>query len=215
MRVTEIMVKLGVPSRLVVRVAIAPLVRSWRRSPSRLKAVLTRESASWWQTTRPAAAPCLQDLVFQYPLHNFLHYQVNELVFKAASGTPTIYGDLLASVRPGRVCIRRPPARPSSKADVPPARPHTQKKRCRAGPHQFLRDAHLTDRIISATKENDAELEDNNGVRRGYMGHLMQLTTELLKVAERSDVLPSDVAGAASHARQCQVQSANKQGRRC
>ena len=59
----------------------------------------------------------------------------------------------------------------------------------------MLRDAELPKRIVEATKQNDAELESNNGVRRGYMGYLTQLSTELIKLSEQG--ASPDVKGAA------------------
>jgi len=37
--------------------------------------------------------------MFQYPLHNFLHYQIYEVIDKAINGEPAVYLDLLVSVR--------------------------------------------------------------------------------------------------------------------
>lgn len=53
----------------------------------------------------------------------------------------------------------------------------------------LLKSARLPQRIVEAERENAAALADGRGVRRGYMGHLVQLATELKKQASHSTVV--------------------------
>lgn len=53
----------------------------------------------------------------------------------------------------------------------------------------LLKQSQLAKRIIEAERENAAALADGRGVRRGYMGHLVQLATELKKQASHSKVI--------------------------
>jgi len=54
--------------------------------------------------------------------------------------------------------------------------------------HLLLR-AKLHQRIVAAEQENADALKDPRGVRRGYMGHLVQLAAELRKQASHSKVI--------------------------
>lgn len=53
----------------------------------------------------------------------------------------------------------------------------------------LLKHVQLPKRIVEAERENEAALADGRGVRRGYMGHLVQLATELKKQASHSKVI--------------------------
>jgi serine/threonine-protein phosphatase 6 regulatory subunit 1 len=53
----------------------------------------------------------------------------------------------------------------------------------------LLKHAKLPKRIVDAENENATALTDPRGVRRGYMGHLIQLATELKKQAAHSKVI--------------------------
>lgn len=53
----------------------------------------------------------------------------------------------------------------------------------------LLKQVQLPKRIVEAERENEAALADGRGVRRGYMGHLVQLATELKKQASHSKVV--------------------------
>lgn len=55
----------------------------------------------------------------------------------------------------------------------------------------LLKHARLPKRIVEAEKENAIALQDPRGVRRGYMGHLIQLASELKKQAAHSTVIDS------------------------
>jgi hypothetical protein len=48
---------------------------------------------------------------------------------------------------------------------------------------------------VEATKGNEAELESNHSVRRGYMGYLTAITTELVRLAQPESGVPDDVRG--------------------
>jgi hypothetical protein len=53
----------------------------------------------------------------------------------------------------------------------------------------LLKHARLPKRIVDAEKENTDALKEPRGVRRGYMGHLVQLASELKKQAFHSKVI--------------------------
>jgi serine/threonine-protein phosphatase 6 regulatory subunit 3 len=53
----------------------------------------------------------------------------------------------------------------------------------------LLKHARLPSRIVEAERENATALQDPRGVRRGYMGHLVQLATDLKKQATHSKVI--------------------------
>lgn len=53
----------------------------------------------------------------------------------------------------------------------------------------LLENARLAQRIVTAEKENAEAITQARGVRRGYMGHLVQLATELKKQAVHSKTI--------------------------
>lgn len=55
----------------------------------------------------------------------------------------------------------------------------------------LIKHARLAHRIVEAEKENTQILQNPRGVRRGYMGHLVQLASELRNQATKSKVVES------------------------
>lgn len=52
-------------------------------------------------------------------------------------------------------------------------------------------DAHITERIVSAQKRNDSEVEKPHGVRLGFMGHISLISEAILKISEECHSHPT------------------------
>ncbi|KAJ3197224.1 hypothetical protein HK101_005254 [Irineochytrium annulatum] len=124
--------------------------------------------------------PMCLDLFFEYPWNNFLHSVVYDMiakVFNTYSFTST------ANLRPA----------PSETEPNPPVGLFTpaeeRLKRVKDSVYKLvisiLFQGKLTEKITSAQRLNDYQVEQPKGVRLGYMGHLTYISDEVCKLIDK------------------------------